>query len=235
MPLGKLEITQRTQQTHAENADSTMKGPRLESNPGCKTAVLTMTISYPLDKECYSNAKAGTDPENCITGSHLHGEEHVIKTKGFRKLRLTSSPATSGEHFAFLCPNLPTMRSSRSEEHGLMRVQMSIVNRVLLLLKIEAKEDMRAASMTANIRPRRPAVERRQEGRKIGLWGGVKTYSLDCTSLSCILVTIWHDGHHQFGISNVGASHLGPTHFLAHLRNDTAHLICSWRKYWFLI
>lgn len=60
------------------------------------------------------------------------------------------------------------MRSSRSEARGLTRVQMSIVNRVLLLLKIEAKEDMRAASMTANIRPRRPAVEGRGEEGKRG-------------------------------------------------------------------
>lgn len=47
---------------------------------------------------------------------------------------------------------------------------MSIVNRVLLLLKMEAREDMRAASMTASIRPRKPAGERRQEGRKEGGW-----------------------------------------------------------------
>lgn len=38
-----------------------------------------------------------------------------------------------------------------------MRVQMSMVNRVLLLLKMEAKDDMRAANITASIRPRKPA------------------------------------------------------------------------------
>lgn len=62
---------------------------------------------------------------------------------------------------------LPTMMSSRSVACGLMRVQMSIVKRVLLLLKMEAKEDMRAANITASIRPRNPA---QVCGRKEGVW-----------------------------------------------------------------
>lgn len=37
-----------------------------------------------------------------------------------------------------------------------MRVHMSMVNKVLLLLKMEAKELMRAASMTASINPLSP-------------------------------------------------------------------------------
>lgn len=61
--------------------------------------------------------------------------------------------------------NLPTIMSSRSVDCGLIRVQMSMVNRVLLLLKMEAKEDIRAANITASIRPRKPAAERRQGGR----------------------------------------------------------------------
>lgn len=62
-------------------------------------------------------------------------------------------------------PHLPTIMSSLSVACGLMRVQMSMVNRVLLLLKMEAKEDMRAASITANIRPRNPAqTDIRKEG-----------------------------------------------------------------------
>lgn len=55
--------------------------------------------------------------------------------------------------------------SSFSVACGLMRVQMSMVNRVLLLLKMEAKEDMRAANITANMRPRKPA--KRQWERKL--------------------------------------------------------------------
>lgn len=50
-----------------------------------------------------------------------------------------------------------------------MRVQMSMVNRVLLLLKMEAKEDMRAANITASIRPRKPA---QRDGREEGGWVG---------------------------------------------------------------
>ena len=42
---------------------------------------------------------------------------------------------------------------------------MSMVNRVLLLLKIEAKEDMRAANMTASISPRNPAQRGRRRGQ----------------------------------------------------------------------
>ena len=69
---------------------------------------------------------------------------------------------------------LPTIMSSRSLACGLMRVQMSMVKRVLLLLKMEAREDMRAASITASIRPRKPA-QRETAGRKGGVvveWGG---------------------------------------------------------------
>lgn len=55
--------------------------------------------------------------------------------------------------------------SSRSAACGRMRVQMSIVNRVLLLLKMEAKEDMRAANMTASISPRNPAQRGRRRGQ----------------------------------------------------------------------
>lgn len=61
-----------------------------------------------------------------------------------------------------LSPHLPTTMSSLSAAWGLRRVQMFMVNRVLLLLKMEAREDMRAASITASISPRKPA------GRGVG-------------------------------------------------------------------
>lgn len=69
-------------------------------------------------------------------------------------------------------PHLPTIMSSLSVACGLMRVQMSMVNRVLLLLKMEAKEDMRAASITASIRPRNPAQRQTGERKKNGLFSG---------------------------------------------------------------
>lgn len=134
-------------------------------------------------------------------------------------------------YFFAIFTNLPTIMSSRSADCGLMRVQMSMVNRVLLLLKMEAKEDMRAANITASIRPRKPAVERSQEGRWVeGRGQEEETSPLNWTAQSLLCVfTIWHDGHHQFGISDVGATHLGPTHPLTHLRDNTANLICRWR------
>lgn len=54
--------------------------------------------------------------------------------------------------------------SSLSLACGLKRVQMSMVNRVLLLLKMEARELIRAASMTASIRPLRPGGEGEEMG-----------------------------------------------------------------------
>jgi len=62
-------------------------------------------------------------------------------------------------------PDLPTIMSSLSAACGRRRVQMSMVNRVLLLLKMEAREDMRAASITASIRPRSPEQGETQRHR----------------------------------------------------------------------
>ncbi len=52
--------------------------------------------------------------------------------------------------------NLPTTMSSQSLALGLALFQMSIVNIVLLELKMDVSDDMRAAIITANIRPRAP-------------------------------------------------------------------------------
>lgn len=60
------------------------------------------------------------------------------------------------------CFYLPTTMSSLSDACRLMRCQMSIVKRVLLLLNIEVREDMRAAIITAIIRPRIPAGEKKE-------------------------------------------------------------------------
>lgn len=128
------------------------------------------------------------------------------------------------------------MMSSRSVACGLMRVQMSIVKRVLLLLKMEAKEDMRAANITASIRPRNPA---QVCGRKEGVWKKrvrgrfgmgygkkkIKLLFLFKGSHRSRVLTVRHDRHHQFGISNVGAADLSPTYTLTHLRDNTANLI----------
>ena len=64
-----------------------------------------------------------------------------------------------------MVPNLPTIMSSRSLACGRRRVQMSMVKRVLLLLKMEASELIRAASITASIRPLRPAGQSYNKAR----------------------------------------------------------------------
>ncbi len=57
--------------------------------------------------------------------------------------------------------NLPTIMSSTSEAFFLILLQMSMVKSVLLELKMEVREEMRADIMTASIRPRRPSGMRR--------------------------------------------------------------------------
>lgn len=54
---------------------------------------------------------------------------------------------------------LPTTMSSLSEARGRIRCHMSMVNRVLLLLNIEVREDMSAAIITAIIRPLIPTTQ----------------------------------------------------------------------------
>lgn len=51
---------------------------------------------------------------------------------------------------------LPTIMISNSEACFLILVQISMANIVLLLLKMEVREDMRAAIITASIIPRAP-------------------------------------------------------------------------------
>ena len=52
---------------------------------------------------------------------------------------------------------------SNSEACFLILVQMSIANMVLLLLKMEVREDMSAAIITASIIPRAPVNTKRME------------------------------------------------------------------------
>ena len=51
---------------------------------------------------------------------------------------------------------LPTIINSQSFDFGLILFQMSIVNIALLELKIEVKEDIKAAIITANMSPLAP-------------------------------------------------------------------------------
>lgn len=96
---------------------------------------------------------------------------------------------------------LPTMRSSRSAACGLRRVQMSMVKRVLLLLKMDAKEDMRAANITASMRPRKPAEmaggkEDGERARDKSVKDGkrlIRRLLSPWQQLPCVLLTIRHD------------------------------------------
>ncbi len=51
---------------------------------------------------------------------------------------------------------LPTIMSSFSSDFGLKNLQISNVKRVEEELKIDVKDDIKAASTAANIRPRKP-------------------------------------------------------------------------------
>lgn len=51
---------------------------------------------------------------------------------------------------------LPTIMSSQSFDFGRIRRHISIVKMTLLELKIEVREDIRAAIITASISPRAP-------------------------------------------------------------------------------
>lgn len=63
--------------------------------------------------------------------------------------------------------HLPTTISSCSVAFLRKRCHTSMVNRVLLLLKMEVSELMRAAMNTAIIRPRRPGERRGRQGRAV--------------------------------------------------------------------
>jgi len=63
-----------------------------------------------------------------------------------------------GSLWGFLHYYLPTIISSTSDEFFLILLQMSIVKMVLLLLKIEVKEEIKADIITANIKPGRNAT-----------------------------------------------------------------------------
>lgn len=66
-------------------------------------------------------------------------------------------------HLAPRRPHLPTIMSSCSDARGRTRFHRSMVKMVLALLKMEVREDMSAATITAIMRPRSPGGTR--EGR----------------------------------------------------------------------
>lgn len=73
--------------------------------------------------------------------------------------------------------NLPTSNSSFSGAAGRYFFQMSMVNKVELLLKIDVSDDMRAAIITAIIKPLRPAMRNTHTSSCTACWAG---YYLHC-------------------------------------------------------
>lgn len=74
-----------------------------------------------------------------------------------------------------VCNYLPTIIISNSEACFLILVQISMANIVLLLLKMEVREDMRAAIITASIIPRAPVDRGNRLSSSIGWMSYIKS------------------------------------------------------------
>ena len=103
---------------------------------------------------------------------------------------------------------LPTTRSSVSEGLFLTLVQMSIVKMVDDELKIEVREDMRAAIITASIKPRAPVVI--LYFIHIYLYSFITFPLIVCPqtiwqSSQTIFGTLWHEVEDESDIGDVGA------------------------------
>lgn len=108
---------------------------------------------------------------------------------------------------------------------------MSIVKSVLLLLKIDAREDMRAASMTASMSPRRPAANKSRQAGPVSVFKVGKDWQEAKGNLPPVL-TVGHELHNKAWVGNVRAAHLSAAHPLTHLRHHTCHFICKKEAVW---
>lgn len=98
---------------------------------------------------------------------------------------------------------------------------MSMVKSVELLLKMEVREDIRAAIMTAIMSPRKPV----RHGRKHPLTT-VFTFKVSLLKIfESRVLTAWHELDDQFGEGDVGASHLGATNAHTLLWIHTPHRV----------
>ena len=89
-------------------------------------------------------------PGQTLTQPHLLGSPRAVGRGGEGSAYRAGVPRKDGP------AHLPTTISSCSVAFLRKRCHTSMVNRVLLLLKMEVSELMRAAMITATIRPRRP-------------------------------------------------------------------------------
>lgn len=93
---------------------------------------------------------------------------------------------------------------------------MSIVNRVLALLKMEVSELIREASITDSISPRSPGTDPRIKVKED--YSAIHHHESKAP-------TVGHEVHHQFGIRDVAAAHRGLAVLLAFCWIHTSHHI----------
>ena len=90
-------------------------------------------------------------------------------------------------------------------------------------LNIEVREDIRAASITANIIPRKPEYFQRKyefhDSQQITLWGFPLSFGEEL-----LLLTVRHDFQYKLNVSHIGTAVGLKANFLALLRIRTGDL-----------
>lgn len=117
------------------------------------------------------------------------------------------------------------------------RCQMSMAKSVLLLLKIEVRELIKAAMITAIIRPRRPKKTIRETLLiKIvelahSLLGPFSAWSGHLIHSKRNPLTYRHEFHYQFRVGNVWTANFSSTDFLTDCWVYTSHFIYSRKNF----
>lgn len=98
---------------------------------------------------------------------------------------------------------LPTIMSSHSEARDLKVFHRSMVKMVLALLKMEVSEDMRAAIITAIIKPRSPGRKDARSSEKTLCLIRIKHRAGNEARQQKTCLTCRKQLHDQFGISSI--------------------------------
>lgn len=117
--------------------------------------------------------------------------------------------------------HLPTTISSHSVDWDRKVFHTSMVKMVLALLKMEVREDMRAAIITAIIKPRSPG----RKGGGGGVWWLKRNVAF--VDVQGDGLTWWQQLHDHLSVGDVCAAYWVSTDLFAHLRVCTRHLICT--------
>lgn len=141
-------------------------------------------------------------------------------------------------------PYLPTIMSSHSEHRGRKCFQRSMVKMVLALLKMDVREDMRAAIITAIIRPLSPG-SRKICAASLRIPNNHLLYAVPHRSsikpnvtplnYSCRCFPLWplllrlltyrQELYHQLWVSDIRTAGWVATDFLTDLRFCTSHQV----------